>query len=463
MDNGLFKRGGSISFPLMNRFLSLLFFLFCLPAFSNERPNVVLILSDDQSWTDYSFMGHKVLETPTLDKFANESLTYTRGYVTSPLCRPSLASIFSGLHTPVHGITGNDVRKKNWKGKFSRNHPVEGKIHEQIYADFEKRDGLARLLGKKGYLSLQTGKWWEGKPQRHGFTHAMTHADPAKGGRHGDMGLKISREGIAPIKSFLDEAKAEKKPFFIWHAPFLPHTPHNPPQELYSKYLKKEESKFVARYYAMVEWFDQTCGELFKELDQRGLSKNTIVIYVTDNGWIQSEDSGRYAPLSKQAPYEMGVRTPIMIKWPGRIAPRLDKETLVSSIDIAPTILKMVGVKVPQAMTGVDLRDTAALEKRNVVFGYDGNHDMFDVNDRTANVESRYIVQGDWKLLLHDPENYGLPYAGKSAAHPENPEGKPELYHVMEDPHEKKNLAAKKPAKVAEMTKVLDAWWKPAK
>jgi uncharacterized sulfatase len=272
--------------------------------------------------------------------------------------------------------------------------------------------------------------------------------------------LKISREGIKPIQNFLDEAKSEKKPFFIWHAPFLPHTPHNPPKELFDKYLAKGESKFVARYYAMVEWFDQTCGELFQELDQRGLSKNTIVIYVTDNGWIQSTDSGRYAPLSKQAPYEMGIRTPIMVKWPGKVEPKMDEDTLVSSIDIAPTILKMTGVAVPKAMTGIDLRDTAALNKRDVVFGYDGNHDMFDVKDRTANMESRYVVQGDWKLLLHDPENYGLPYAGKSAAHPDNKEGKPELYNVKADPHEKKNLAEANPEKVAEMTKVLDAWWK---
>ena len=446
----------------MKCFPFFLCFAMCHLGFSDERPNVVLILSDDQSWTDYSFMGHEIIETPVLDKFAEESLTYTRGYVTSPLCRPSLASIFSGLHTPVHGITGNDIRKKDKsKGKFNRNHLQEGKVHEQIYADYEKRDGLARLLGKAGYLSLQTGKWWEGKPQRHGFTHAMTHADPAKGGRHGDAGLKISREGIKPIQGFLDEAAKEKKPFFIWHAPFLPHTPHNPPKDLFDKYLKKGESKFVARYYAMVEWFDQTCGELFEELDNRGLSKNTIVIYVTDNGWIQSVNSGRYAPLSKQAPYEMGIRTPIMIKWPGKVESKMDRKTLVSSVDIAPTILKAAGVDIPKAMTGVDLRDTAALKKRDVVFGFDGNHDMFNINDRTANMESRYVVKGDWKLLLHDPENYGLPYAGKSAAHPNNLKGKPELYNVKADPHEKNNLAEANPEKVAEMTKVLDAWWKP--
>jgi uncharacterized sulfatase len=287
----------------------------------------------------------------------------------------------------------------------------------------------------------------------------MTHADPTKGGRHGDDGLRISRHGIKPIQKFLDEAARDKKPFFIWHAPFLPHTPHNPPKKLFDKYLKKESRKFVARYYAMVEWFDQSCGELFQELEKRGLTENTVVIYVTDNGWIQSSDSARYAPLSKQAPYEMGIRTPIMIKWPGKITPHMDQSTLVSSIDIAPTILKLARKKAPESMTGIDLRDTEALKKRNLIFGYDGNHDMFDIEDRTANMESRYLIKGPWKLLLHHQKNYGLPYGGRSAAHPDNPKGMPELYHLIKDPHEEKNLAGEYPGKVDELTKVLDRWF----
>jgi len=212
------------------------FILFGFSALGEERPNVVLILSDDHSWTDYSFMGHEVIETPALDQFAKESLTYTRGYVTSPLCRPSLASIFSGLHTPVHGITGNDVRNgRDGKKRYSRTEEDGARVYEQMYAGFEKRDGIARLLTQAGYLTLQTGKWWEGKPQRHGFTHAMSHADPFRGGRHGDKGLEISRKGMKPIRDFMDEAAREKKPFFIWHAPFLPHTPHNPPKGLFEK------------------------------------------------------------------------------------------------------------------------------------------------------------------------------------------------------------------------------------
>lgn len=429
------------------------------------RPNILLIISDDQSWTDYGFMGHPHIETPHLDQLAAESLTYTRGYVTSPLCRPSLASIITGLHTHQHGITGNDIQIKGKGGKRpngmrARQHPDWAPKHEQLYQGFEKHPNVARELTQAGYLALQTGKWWENRPQRFGFTHAMTHGDPAKGGRHGDAGLKISREGIQPINDFLDEAKATEKPFFIWHAPFLPHTPHNPPKELHDKYKEREPNEFVSRYYAMVDWFDQTCGELLDELDQRNLRDNTIVLYVTDNGWIQDPKSGRFAPLSKQDPHEGGIRTPIMLRWPGKVEARMDRETLVSSIDLAPTILRCAGLPVPSSMKGLDLRETKSLAERNTIHGYDGNHDIFDIDERTSNLETRYIVQGEWKLLLHHPSPtlfraYNGVYTGK----PDNKEGQPELYHLAQDPHEKVNLAAKHPDKVKALSAALSAWW----
>ncbi|MEM7383517.1 MAG: sulfatase [Verrucomicrobiota bacterium] len=432
-----------------------------------DRPNVLLIISDDQSWTDYGFMGHPHIETPHLDKLASESLTYTRGYVTSPLCRPSLASILTGLHTHEHGITGNDLKVtgkgakgRKLNGMASRVHPDWAPKHEQIYKAFEKLPNVAKSLNKVGYLTLQTGKFWESRPQRHGFTHAMTHGDPARGGRHGDEGLKISRKGIGAITDFLDESKAVDKPFFIWHAPFLPHTPHNPAKELHEKYLKKEPNEFVSRYYAMVDWFDQTCGELLDELDKRNLRENTLVLYVTDNGWIQDPESRRFAPLSKQDPHEGGIRTPIMVRWPGVIQPQRDDQTLVSSIDLAPTILKSCDVSVPKTMKGLDLRDREALAKRNTITGYDGNHDIYDLKKRTSNIETRYIVEGDWKLLIHhaSPTLFRA-YNGVYTGREDNKAGKPELYNLATDPHEKNNLAETNAERLAELRKKLNAWY----
>ncbi|MBT8044591.1 MAG: sulfatase [Verrucomicrobiae bacterium] len=424
-----------------------------------KSPNIILILSDDQAWNDYSFMGHKQIETPHLDKLAAESLTYTRGYVPAPLCRPSLASLFTGLYPFQTGITGNDLNRPDGK-KASRKTPAGAKLHQQLYDKFLQQPGLAKELGKKGYLSLQTGKWWESDPKKSGFNYAMTHGDPKRGARHGDVGLKISRDGIEPIRQFLDQAKADHKPFFIWHAPFLPHTPHNPPKQLFEKYKAKVGPPSVARYYAMVEWFDQTCGELFAELDKRGLSDNTVIIYVVDNGWIQNPKGGGYAPLSKQDVHEGGVRTPIMVRWKGRIKPVMDQTTPVSSIDIAPTILKIAGADVPKTMTGIDLRDTAALKKRNTVFGADHSHNIAGVDKRAANLESRYIVHGDWKLIIHNHNNFPAPqYGNIRNGKKNNPDGKPELYNLIDDPHELKNLADKHLEKVQALKKQLDHWW----
>ncbi|MCA9270978.1 MAG: sulfatase-like hydrolase/transferase, partial [Planctomycetales bacterium] len=202
---------------------ALLAFLMPLSAMAADasRPNVVMIISDDQAWTDYGFMGHPAIKTPNLDKLARESATFTRGYVPSSLCRPSLATMVTGLFPHENGITGND--------------PPKGTDRMLMVKHIRACDTLPRLLAKRGYRSLQTGKWWEGDPVADGgFTHAMTHGDPKRGGRHGDLGLKIGREGLAPIGKFLDDCG--DNPFFIWYAPFLPHSPHNPPARLLEKY-----------------------------------------------------------------------------------------------------------------------------------------------------------------------------------------------------------------------------------
>src|SRR5690606_33882598 len=105
----------------------------------------------------------------------------------------------------------------------------------------------------------------------------------------------------------------------------------------------------TARYWAMCEWFDETCGTLLDHLDTRGLTENTLVIYVTDNGWIQDPEAPSYAPRSKRSPYDGGLRTPILIRWPAKLAPtRIEKP--VSSLDIAPTVLRACGLEPSEAM-----------------------------------------------------------------------------------------------------------------
>jgi len=361
---------------------------------------------------------------------------FTRGYVPSSLCRPSLASIITGLYAHQHGLTCNDPPDGLPAAERLRQR------REQI----AKIDGLAtlpRLLASKGYLSLQTGKWWEGDYRRGGFTHGMTHGDPARGGRHGDDGLKIGRQGLQPIFDFLDRAGG--RPFFLWYAPMMPHEPHNPPPELLEKYRAKTDSLQVARYWAMCEWFDRTCGELLDYLDKKDLSRSTLVVFLADNGWIQNPDKGGYAPKSKQSPYEGGLRTPIIVRWPGHLTPRRDERTPVVSIDLAPTILAACGLKPTPEMQGVSLLDSDALARRKAIFGEVFTHSAVDIHRPAANLRYRWSSDGRWKLILPHAANV--------------PGARPELYDLLADPQETQDRADARPDEVARRRRQIEAWW----
>ncbi len=408
-------------------------------------PNIIYIISDDQAWTDYGFMGHPYIETPHIDQLAQESLTFTRGYVTAPLCSPSLASIITGLYPQQHRITGNDPIFESAEKRYSKAWQLEREQHYHEYLDeFQKHPTVPELLKEAGYLSFQSGKWWGDHWKEGGFTHGMTHGDAARGGRHGDEGLKIGREGMEPIYDFIGHAIQEDQPFMVWYAPFLPHTPHNPPDSLYQKYLPNAPTDAIAKYWAMCEWFDVTIGQLLGHLEEKGLADNTLVIYVTDNGWIQDpEISNKYMPGSKQDPQDGGIRTPIMFKWPGHIALKMDTTTLVSSIDIAATTLAVIGLEPLPQGEGINVLDQKKLKSRKKVFSVDFAHDMVHVDQPEKSLENRMIITNPWKLIL--------PAADQDQ--------QVQLYHIYSDPLENENLADENPRIVKKLKAQLEKWW----
>lgn len=409
-------------------------------AVAASKPNIVMLISDDQSWTDFGFMGHKTISTPHLDKLASQSLTFPRGYVPTSLCRPSLATMITGLYPYQHKITGND--------------PPRGINRMEMLKHINRLPTLAKLLGKQGYVSHQSGKWWEGNHKLGGFTAGMTHGDPKRRGRHGDLGLKIGRTGMKPIFDFIDSAG--DKPFLLWYAPFLPHTPHTPPERLLKKYQKPGRPLRLAKYYAMCEWFDETCGQLLDHLDEKKLADNTLVVFVTDNGWIQRTPQTkvppgwrfRFAPKSKRSPNEGGIRTPIMVRWPGKVKPRIS-QALVSSIDLAPTILAAAGLKPTAAMQGINLLDVAKNDgksERKTIFGDIYAHDVADIDVPSKSLKYRWCIHKNWKIIV--------PASAPSGT------GEPtQLYDLAQDPHETNDLAKTKPDVLAAMVKRLDAWW----
>lgn len=446
-----------------------------ITAAAADRPNIVFLISDDHAWTDYGFMGHPHIETPRLDRLASRSAVFPRGYVPTALCRPSLATLANGLYAHQHKVTGNDpsllpsmlprstaqvVADPTGKAAAgAKEEPAEyAALREKLITNALAHPNLPRLLAQHGYVSHQSGKWWEGSYQRGGFTHGMTRGFPQPGGRHGDDGLKIGRDGMGPIFDFIDMAVAERKPFFVWYAPFLPHTPHNPPDRLFKKYKAKGiASDYVARYYAMVEWFDETCGQLLDRLEQKGLSRNTLVVYVGDNGWIQHPTKEDYAPRSKQSAHEGGIRQPTMFSWPGVIRPGNRGDQLCSSIDIVPTALAAAGITPPHKLPGYDLLPalkSGAPTPRKEVLGETFAHDIASLDRPEETLLYRWIVEGRWKLLLTYDGRLGR-YA---SSHPRT-EKRPQLFDLLADPHEEENLAKQHPEVVARLAQRLQQWW----
>lgn len=403
--------------------------LAALPALAT--PNIVMILSDDQGWGDYGFMGHPHLQTPHLDRLAAEGAVFTRGYVPGSLCRCSLATLITGLYPHQHGITSND--------------PPPGVERHQMLHLIQAAQTLPGLLAPRGYRSFQSGKWWEGNYRLGGFTEGMTCGAPECGGRHGDKGLAIGREGLGPIEQFLDAAPGQ--PFFLWYAPFLPHEPHDAPERLVARYRAEGRPEALARYWAMCTWFDETIGQLLAALEARGLRENTLIVYAADNGWIQNAEGKGFAPRSKRSPYDGGLRTPILLHWPGHVPVHRDDTTPVLSLDLAPTILNQCGVNVPAAMPGIDLLPLAHGQPtpRPRIFGEVFTHDAVDIARPERSLLYRWAIEGDWKLIL-----------------PKDPAQNPELYRITQDPHEETDLAPAEPARVQALTAALDAWWAPA-
>lgn len=418
--------------------------LFISRSATAQQPNVVFLLSDDQSWTDYGFMDHPHVKTPHLDKLARASIVYERGYVTAPLCRPSLASIVTGLYPHQTQIRGNDPLLPNGVDrKDAKNRDVSLKFRKRMTAAMKDQPSFVKLLKQNGYATLQTGKWWEGDPKDHGFTDAMTHGDHRRGGRHGDRGLAIGRKTMKPIYDFVDNAKNNKQPFFIWYGVFLPHAPHNAPDRLYNKYKDIAPNEPTARYWANIEWLDEGCGQIIDHLKKQGLYENTIFVYTCDNGWVQDPTKLNRSIRSKRYPFEAGIRTPIFISHPGKIQPRRDRETLASNIDIATTILKACSIEAPAEMTGLDLREPEQLKQRDRVFVdvYEHDSDLDQLEDLDSGLLARVVIDG-WDKLTAKPK-------------------KNELFDLRSDLDDRQDLSDKKTEKVAELSKVLDDWLNP--
>lgn len=377
---------------------------------SGEKPNIILIIADDLSWSLYSFMGHPLIKTPAIDKLAAEGIAFVNGTATAPICRPSLQSILTGLYQ-------RDIKKDNI-----------GNINREV------NKVLPQYLAEAGYANLQTGKWWEADPVRSGFTEGITSPSSAAKDEIGRRTMKpifnfITQNYLAPLQSV-----GEAKPFFVWYAPRIPHQPFDPPDEFLNLYPEDENKR---RYYGMISWLDSTIDEITTFLDTttlsdgRRLRDNTLIIYLADNGFGILNSKDHFT--------ENGMRTPIILNFPGRIPAVGKHEALVSEIDILPTILEYAGLPAPQLPDALSLKQLA---------------------ESGGNAPSRKYIFGNWR-----------PSAGRSVRTKQykfydDSRGKPQrLTDLIKDPFEEKNLIGTDTAKrqyralTTELENLIQGWW----
>lgn len=463
---------------VLSAVLSLTFLAMTRPneSFAGQRPNVVLIVADDQSFTDFGFMGNSIVQTPNLDALATRSFRIANGYVPASVCRPSLVTLLTGQYPHEHGVHFNHPPPGFAKLTRTLNREQFESARREATRFIRNAPSLPRRLAASGYRCLQTGKYWEGHWSNAGFTEGMTTGNPTTGAKYGnkqlangqwvahgngDAGLAIGRETMEPIAHFLEDVN--EQPFLIWYAPFLPHLPHDSPPQFHQLY---DDSVAPAdrAYYAACSQFDASVGALIEMVDRAPTRRPTLYVFVSDNGF--RPDSSKpmrdgygfnYTKRSKRSPFESGLRTPILLSMSGTVRER-SSDAICSTVNLAPTILEACSVEIPSAISGESLWPLATGQvdqlQTQQVFGAIYPGDASELGHPECDVAYRWMREGPFKLIV--PHRRGGQVWGHYG-------DRVQLYDLSVDPEEKQNLAAnaKHLRTLNRLMKDLDRWWLP--
>jgi uncharacterized sulfatase len=395
-------------------------------------PNLVLIIGDDHGYPDSGFMGSALVQTPNLDRLAREGTVFRNGYATASICRPSLRSLLTGLH-PVQ-----------WNARLAqlRREGVERRPAESILGFTT----LPSLLRARGYASFQGGKFWEGTWALAGFDAGMQLT--GDGVFRTEEGKPLGREaGIEPVRHFLDAHAG--RPFFLWFAPMLPHVPHDPPEAYRALYRGRGLTPDAELYYANVTRLDAVVGELRAELERRGLLERTLLVYVADNGWDQAPDYARDhilldGPRGKGTLYDLGLRTPVVVRWPGRVPEGVARDELVSSVDLFPTLLDYAGAAVPANLPGASLRPLlegrGRWERETVIDAIDNPRGgLGHPPEQTRSGRGWHLRNGPWHYLWFEGDGE-------------------ELYDLSADPREQHDLSRSRAPLAGRFRAAIHSW-----
>ncbi|GAB6166763.1 sulfatase [Thermostilla marina] len=429
---------------MLSRSVSL--FVACAAVFStwslraDERPNFVIIIADDMACEDCGAYGHPHIRTPNIDRLAAEGMRFDNAFLTCSSCSPSRASIMTGRYPHATGAP---------------------ELHQPVPAD---QVLFSKLLKQAGYFTAALGKWHLGNA-------VMDQFDVVKvGGGDGAYAhwLPTLRE------------RPKDRPFFFWLATTDPHRPYqdgtipNPHTEkdvVVPPYLPDtpEVRRDLAMYYDEIGRLDANVGQVLEELERQGVADDTVVIFLSDNG--------RPFPRCKTWVTDSGIRTPLIVRWPGRVQPGSTCGGLVSSVDIAPTILELAGLKRSDTFQGVSfaelLRNPQA-RIREYVYAEHNWHDYMAYQRAVRSAHYMYIRNWVPEVPRTPPadavrsptfqEMRKLRDAGKLP--PEQmqcftvPAPMEELYDVAADPYSLINLAGKPNYEpiLEKMRHALDAW-----
>ena len=452
----------------------------CVCAGAAVKPNILFILADDAGYNDFGFYNqteeyHKA--TPVLDKLRSESVFFSQAYVSGNVCAPSRAGILTGLHQqrfgfrdnfPKHWGTDSDPR---WENDGWREFGVDPSVKTVGY-----------YLQKVGYYTGIVGKWHLGyddkfHPTNRGFDYfyglrtGSRSFFPIKEFKQGEVAAKyqqLEKNGVFQPENkinhvtetfgdasieFIDEAKKAKKPFYLFLSHTAPHSPlQSDPQSLaLAKKLFPKADKMRQQYMGLIIGMDRSIGRVLDHVKKLGMEKNTMVIFMSDNGGSAKNSSNNGILRGhKWCPFEGGYRVPMLIKWPGEIKPNSSNDTAVISLDLIPTYVTAAGGKTAKGLDGVALQPLfkkKKLDKRTLCW--------WDYNGEGV---TSTIVQHPWKLITRVDDENAKP-KGKSKKK-KQPAGNvyPMLFNLDKDLSETKNLADQYPEMVQKMNQKVEAW-----
>lgn len=411
-----------------------------------SRPNIVLVMTDDQGYGDLGFTGNPIIRTPHIDTFAKESVRFTDFHV-SPTCAPTRCALMTGRHEFRSGVTHTILERERMSLKATT---------------------IAQVLKSAGYTTGIFGKWHLGdeaayQPDRRGFDEEFIHGaggigqsyagscgdapgntyfDPAirHNGRFEKTKGYCTDVFFGQALNWMDAKRKDKAPFFAYITPNAPHAPLQCPEEYAKRYEGKVDAN-VAKFYGMIENIDDNFGRLLAKLDEWGVARDTLVIFMTDNGGtagVKIFNAGMRG--QKATPYEGGTRVPSFWRWPAGFEGSKDCHALTAHIDIFPTLAEIAGGKVPERVN------------------LDGRSLMPLLKDPKADWPDRFLFThvGRWDKGKAEESKFEKCGVRNARFHLVNDT---ELYELKTDSGEKTNVIAKHPEIVTKIRAAYNQWW----